>query len=123
MTLILAKQCDEKSILNALKAGRTIAYHANMLVGREELLKELFKESVTVEVVGEDKKNWKGRITNHSSLPYSLRWEGKKEGAVLGQSSATLNVKKDTKALDITVTNMFYGKEKSPVVSFKIKKP
>lgn len=123
MTLILAKQCDEKSILNALKAGRTIAYHANMLVGREELLKELFKESVTVEVVGEDKKNWKVRITNHSSLPYSLRWEGKKEGAVLGQSSATLNVKKDTKALDITVTNMFYGKEKSPVVSFKIKKP
>lgn len=122
MTLILAKRCDEKSIHEALKAGRTIAYQANMLIGQEKLLSELFKESVTVEVVGEDSKRWKVRITNHSSLPYSLRWEGKKEGAVFGQSSALLNVKKGTKELDITVTNMFYGKEKSPVVSFKLNK-
>jgi hypothetical protein len=120
MTLILAKRCDEKSIHEALKAGRTIAYQANMLIGKEELLSELFKESVTVEVVGEDSKRWKVRITNHSSLPYSLLWEGKKEAAVFGQSSALLNVKKGTKELDITVTNMFYGKEKSPVVSFKL---
>ena len=120
MTLILAERCDEQSIHEALKAGRTIAYQANMLIGKEELLSELFKESVTVEVVGEDSKRWKVRITNHSSLPYSLRWEGKKEGAVFGQSSALLNVKKGTKELDITVTNMFYGKEKSPVVSFKL---
>lgn len=122
MTLILAERCDEQSIHEALKAGRTIAYQANMLIGKEELLSELFKESVTVEVVGEDSKRWKVRIINHSSLPYSLRWEGKKEGAVFGQSSALLNVKKGTKELDITVTNMFYGKEKSPVVSFKLKK-
>ena len=123
MTLVLAKNCDEKSILNALKAGRTIAYHANMLVGEEKLLSELFKESVTVEVVGEDSKRWKVRVTNHSSLPYSLRWEKNKEAAVLGNSAATLNVKRGTKVLELEVTNMFYGKEKSPVVSFKIKKP
>jgi hypothetical protein len=93
-----------------------------MLIGQEKLLSELFKESVTVEVVGEDSKRWKVRITNHSSLPYSLLWEGKKEAAVFGQSSALLNVKKGTKELDITVTNMFYCKEKSPVVSFKLNK-
>ena len=32
MTLILAKKCDEKSIKEALFAGRTIAYHSNNMV-------------------------------------------------------------------------------------------
>ena len=120
MTLILAKNCDEKSIHNALKQGRTIAYHANMLIGREDLLTELFRASVSVEIVGETSKVLKVKVTNHSSLPYSIRWEGKRDGAVYGMSATVINVRKGTKELDITATNMFYGKGKSPKVTFKL---
>lgn len=120
MTLILAKNCDEKSIKKALEERRTIAYHANMLFGREEWLTELFRESVSVEIVGETSKVLKVKVTNHSSLPYSIRWEGKRDGAVYGMSATVINVRKETKELDITATNMFYGKGKSPKVTFKL---
>jgi hypothetical protein len=121
MTLILAKKCDEKSIHNALKQGRTIAYHANTLIGNEKLLSEFFGSCVSVEVVGESGNNLKVKVTNHSSLPYSLRWEKKREAAVFGLSSVVINVSKGTKVLDITPTNMFFGKNKSPKVSFKLR--
>ena len=121
MTLILAKNCDEKSIHDALKAGRTIAYHANILIGNEELLSEFFRSCVSVEVVGEVGNNLKVRVTNNSSLPFSLRWDKKREGAVYGLSSTVINVSKGTKVLDLTPTNMFFGKNKSPKVSFKLR--
>ena len=121
MTLVLAKNCDEKSIHNALKEGRTIAYHANILIGNEKLLAEFFSSCVSVEVVGESGNNLKVKVTNHSSLPFSLRWEKKRECAVFGLSSVVINVSKGTKVLDITPTNMFFGKNKSPKVSFKLR--
>ena len=120
MTLILAKNCDEKSIRKALDEHRTIAYYANLLIGQESLLAELFRSSISVEVVGETDKGLRVKITNHSSLPYSIRWEGKRDGAVYGMSATVINVRKGTKELDITATNMFYGKGKSPKVSFKL---
>ena len=120
MTLIFAKNCDEKSIKKALEERRTVAYHANMLIGREDLLTELFRASVSVEIVGETSKVLKVKVTNHSSLPYSIRWEGKRDGAVYGMSATVINVRKGTKELDITATNMFYGKGKSPKVTFKL---
>lgn len=122
MTLILAKSCDEKSIHKALNERRTIAYHANMLFGREDLLAELFRASVSVEVVGETIKGLKVKVTNHSSLPYSLRWEGKREAAVYGLSATVIIVRKGTSELEIKPTNMFYGKNKSPKVVFNLNK-
>jgi hypothetical protein len=120
MTLILAKNCDEKSIHKALNERRTIAYHANMLFGREDLLAELFRASVSVEVVGESSKGLRVKVTNLSSLPYSLRWESKRDAAVYGLSATVLDVRKGTEELEIIPTNMFYGKGKSPKVKFKL---
>ena len=120
MTLILAKNCDEKSIRKALDEQRTIAYYANLLIGQESLLAELFRSSVSVEVVGETNNGLRVKVTNHSSLPFSLSWEGKNSGAVYGLSATIINVRKGTKELEITPTNMFYGKGKSPIVSFKL---
>lgn len=120
MTLILAKKCDEKSIHEALKERRTIAYHANLLIGSEKLLSSLFKACVKVEVVEEGSKSLKVKLTNYSSLPYSLRWEGNKEAAVYGLSAVIINVRKGTKELEITPTNMFYGKGKSPKIFFRL---
>lgn len=121
MTLILAKNRDEKSIKEALKANRAIAYHANMLIGKEELLQELFKASVTVESLGSNEKNQRVKITNNSSFPYAIRWEGKKEAAVFGMGSAVIAVDKDCNKIELEIRNMYYGKNKCPKVVFKLK--
>ena len=121
MTLVLAKSCDEKSILKALKEHRTIAYRNNLLIGSEELLTELFKACISAEIVEETGNAIKVKFTNHSSLPFSLRWEGNREVAIWGHSASVVNLKKGTDVLDVRVTNMLYSKSKSPVVPVKLK--
>ena len=120
MTLVLAKERTDEAIYEAIKEGRTIAYHANLLIGGYKVLSDLFKACVTAEIVEEGSRQLKVQITNHSSLPFSLRWDGKSEGAVKGLSSVIIKVRKGTKVLALTPTNMFYARGESPVVSFKL---
>ena len=121
MTLVLAKKCDEASIHKALKERRTIAYRNNLMIGTEELLTELFKACISAEVIEESGNSIKVKFTNHSSLPFSLRWNGNREVAIWGHSASIVNVKKGTDVLDVRVTNMLYAKSKSPVVPVKLK--
>ena len=121
MTLILAKSYDEASIHKALKDRRTIAYRANMLIGTEKLLTELFKACISAEVIEERGNSIKVKFTNHSSLPFSLRWEGHRETAIWGHAATIVNVKRGTEVLDVRVTNMLYNKTKSPVVPVVLK--
>ena len=121
MTLVLAKKCDEKSVLKALKERRTIAYRNNMLIGSEKLLTDLFNACISAEVMEVQGKVMKVKFTNHSSLPFSLRWEGNRETAIWGHSAAIVNVKAGTDVLDVRVTNMLYNKSKSPVIPVKLK--
>ncbi len=121
MTLVLAKKCDEKSIYQALKERRTIAYRNNLMIGSEELLTELFRACISAEVIEESGNAIKVKFTNHSSLPFSLRWEGNREVAIWGHSASVVNVKKGTDVLDVRVTNMLYAKSESPVVPVKLR--
>ena len=121
MTLVLAKKCDEKSVLKALKERRTIAYRNNMLIGSEKLLTDLFNACISAEVMEVQGKVMKVKFTNHSSLPFSLRWEGNRETAIWGHSAAIVNVKAGTDVLDVRVTNMLYNKSKSPVIPVRLK--
>ena len=121
MTLVFAKSCDEASIHKALKERRTIAYRANLMIGQEDLLVDLFNACISAEVIEESGGSMKVKFTNHSSLPFSMRWEGNREVAVWGHSAAVVNVKKGTTVLDVRVTNMLYAKTKSPVVPVKLK--
>ena len=121
MTLVLAKKCDEKSIHQALKERRTIAYRNNLMIGSEELLTELFRACISAEVIEESGNAIKVKFTNHSSLPFSLRWEGNREVAIWGHSASVVNVKKGTDVLDVRVTNMLYAKSESPVVPVKLR--
>ena len=120
MTLVLAKNCDEKSIHKALKERRTIAYRNNMLIGSEELLSDLFRACISAEVIEVRGNSMKVKFTNHSSLPFSLRWDNNREVAIWGHSASVVNVK-STDVLDVRVTNMLYNKAKSPVVPVKLK--
>jgi hypothetical protein len=120
MTLVLAKNCDEKSIHKALKERRTIAYRNNMLIGSEELLSDLFRACISAEVIEVRGNAMKVKFTNHSSLPFSLRWDNNREVAIWGHSASIVSVKR-TDILDVRVTNMLYNKAKSPVVPVKLK--
>lgn len=74
MTFVMAKSCTEEDIKEALKAGRTIGYVANNLVGRQEYLAAFINEAVNCRVIAEDKK--KGEVvyslTNCCSVPFIL---------------------------------------------------
>ena len=120
MTLILAKDCTEESIKEALYAHRTIAYSANILIGEEELLTELFKACVEVKKVGTDWKKLGVVVKNNSSLPFAVSKDGKNEYVVPANGTAMVYVRRGDKVLNLTVTNMLYGVGKSPKISFKL---
>ena len=120
MTLILAKDCTEESIKEALYAHRTIAYSANILIGEEELLTELFKACVEVKKVGTDWKKLGVVVKNNSSLPFAISKDGKNEYVVPANGTAIVYVRRGDKVLNLTVTNMLYGVGKSPKISFKL---
>ncbi len=119
MTLILAKKCDEKSIKEALNAKRTIAYSCNMLIGKEELLRDLLKASVEVIPLGKTGKKQQVCIVNKTSLPFALRWDDN-ESALFGMSSLIIEVSKGQKEITFNVDNMLYGSDNSLKVSFKL---
>uniref|UniRef100_UPI004056FFEF PHP domain-containing protein n=1 Tax=Alistipes sp. TaxID=1872444 RepID=UPI004056FFEF len=122
MTLVLAERCDEESIKEAVRAKRTIAYFANMLVGSEELIIELFKASVEVEYLGINGKNKRIMVTNKSSLPLAISWGKGKEKALLGLSSIIFTVPRKNETVNIKAANMLYGKDLSPMITFELKK-
>lgn len=77
MTLILAKECTEEAIKDALLKRRTIVYSGGELMGEEKWLTELLNASLNVQNMGViSKKGVKYQqycITNTTSLTYKLR--------------------------------------------------
>lgn len=79
MTLILAKECTEEAIKDALLKRRTIVYSGGELMGEEKWLSEFLNASLDVQNAGvETKKGAKYQrycITNTTSLTYKLRYK------------------------------------------------
>ena len=121
MTFILAKNCDEKSIKKAILEGRTIAYHNNRLVGKEEYLAELFKESVSIEHKCDNKKETMVILTNKSSIPYTVKF-GKTEMIVHAMGAVMLPLPKGSKEAEFTVTNLICGGNKRVKVTLPFKR-
>lgn len=73
MTIILAKENNEKHIKEALKARRTLAYCGGHLIGEEALLTDFFNAAVTVQLISEDSKGTRTyALTNNSSIAFTL---------------------------------------------------
>ena len=77
MTIVLAKECTEEAIKDALLKQRTIVYSGGDLIGEESWLKEFFNAAIDCRLVKEDKDPKNGRrtfaITNKCSIPIYLR--------------------------------------------------
>ena len=75
MTIILAKECTEEAVKEALLKRRTIAYSGGELIGEEEWLEEFLNASIHCQLVKNDKKKGERTfsLTNMSSITYKLR--------------------------------------------------
>ena len=73
MTLIFAKENNEKHIKEALKARRTLGYCGGHLIGEEELLTDFFNAAVSVQLISKDSKGTCiYALTNNSSIAFTL---------------------------------------------------
>ena len=121
MTLVLAKKCDEKSVKEALVAGRTIAYQNGKLIGREEYLTELFKASISLEYLCDTYRESMVVVTNKSSFPYELKFE-KHSAVVHGMGAVQIPLSKGAKEVEFEVKNLFVGKGKNIKVKMAVKR-
>ncbi len=119
MTLILAHDCSEASIKEALFAGRTIAYYNNELIGKEEYLSDLFRQSVSLEHMCDDRDETRVVLTNRSPFPYMIKYAGK-EAIIHAMGAVQLTLPKSVNELDITVTNLVTGAGMRPKVKMPI---
>ena len=56
MTFILAKECTEEAIKEAILACRTLVYSGGCVIGEEKLLGDFLNESITCHLIKDDKK-------------------------------------------------------------------
>lgn len=121
MTLVLAKECTLEGIREALEAKRSLAMSGGYVCGDEQLLKDLFLASIKYEVVSTDKKGTRTvRITNMYSIPYQYKTSKNALPVdLLPYHSIQINVAKG-KNLNMTLTNMLCGADKSPKVTLEL---
>lgn len=114
-TFILAKELTEKAIKDALVKDRTLAYAYDNVMGPEELVSELFHNSVSMKVIYTSSKGEKTVVlTNTSSIPYYISRNGKGEGAPLYPfKSVSFKVAKD-KDLTFKVMNLWTADDAHP---------
>ena len=120
MTFIMAKSCTEEDIKEALKAGRTIGYVANNLVGSEKHLAAFINEAVTCRVVAENRK--KGEVTysltNCCSVPFVLH-RGKSIQTLAPFTTRNFTLKEGSQPRFV-VDNMWHANEQHPTVVIAI---
>ena len=120
MTFIMAKSCTEEDIKEALKAGRTIGYTANNLVGSEKHLAAFINEAVTCRVVAENRK--KGEVTysltNCCSVPFVLH-RGKSIHTLAPFTTRNFTLKGGSQPRFV-VDNMWHANEQHPTVVIAI---
>ena len=121
MNLILAEKRDEKSIKEALFAGRTIAYHNNKLIGKEEYLIELFKASVNISYSYDTNDATIVVLTNKSSFPYEIKY-GKRTSVIHAMGAVQVPLPKGTEEIEFVLLNLFSGDKKHPTTKMVIER-
>ena len=128
MTFILAKECTEKAIKEALLKRRTIGYSHNHLIGEQMWLEEFLNAAVDCKViaVNEKKEHRAFQLTNHCSVPFILR-RGKTIYTLNPFQSIRVNFGKDKKNgkyrnPEFVVDNMWTVGDAHPKMTIEIDK-
>lgn len=129
-TIIFAKDRSEKSLKKAMLKGQTLVYCAGHIIGAEKWLKALFNASIECKVVhvndvNEKKGNRIFQLTNHSSIPYTLR-RGKGVYTLKPFESLTIGFGKDKegnfRAPRLRVANMWHMDNQNLTLDIEIDK-
>lgn len=120
MNLIIAEDFNENSIHEALKAGNTIAYSNNNLIGKRELLQALFESSVDFKIQSASADKYHVSVINSSSLPYFLQI-GTKTYIINAMGSQQLTLPVGEYVVTVSVQNMWYGNDEHPSISVDLK--
>ncbi len=128
MTFIFAKENTEEAIREALLQRRTIAYSGNNLIGEERWLTSFLNAAVDCRFVKEsqDGNSHTYILTNHSSIPYSMRL-GTAIYKLEPFRSLNIVCKRDKKSGKIgtpkfSVDNMWHIDHQNLVIEFEIDK-
>ena len=126
MTFIMAEECTEEAVKEALKQRRTICYSANNLMGEESYLRKFINGAIRCTIISEDVK--KGtrtyNLTNECSIPFILR-KGKSAQELEGFQSLRFTVGKNKETgsyllPEFTVDNMWHIDEQHPVIEIEV---
>ena len=122
MTLVLAHDKSPASVRKALEERRTIAYAFNTLCGEENLLKDFFEASVSVEVLSRTEKEKVVMLTNNTSVQYLIQRKGQNPVHLDPHSAIKMGIGAKNKSLEISVLNMWCGAESHPKIALPLDK-
>jgi hypothetical protein len=114
-TFVLAKELTEKAVRKALEKDRTLAYAYDNVMGEKSLIEEFYHGSVSMKVAYTSSKGDKTVVlTNTTSIPYTLRRDGKGAGVVLKPFHSVSFIVGKGKNLNLTVANLWTADEEHP---------
>lgn len=132
ITLVFAKERTNEGIKEALMNQRTAVYFNDLLIGREQELRELFNSCVSVKTIDKaEDGSWVSiEITNNSDLPVKLRknnidknlkfpHEVNLKPKEISKIYIRINEPKDTIAVSFIVDNFLHKPNSGLLVSFE----
>ena len=128
MTIIMAKECTEEAIKDALLKRRTIAYSGGDLIGEEKWLSEFLNAAIDCRLTSKDKKGESRTFvfTNLSSFTYKLR-QGRTVHELEPFKTITLSFGRDKSSGELlspqfSVENMWHIDYQHPLINIKVDK-
>lgn len=111
MTLVFAKEHTVEGIKEALFAGRTLACFFNKVVGREDLVKELVRASISVTKLPNKRNMFE--IANNSDIEYHITY-GNRLGILLPNKVLRITLPTDRKVI---FSNCFIGEKQNLILN------
>lgn len=120
MTFVMAKECTEEAIREALKERRTIAYSGNQLMGEEKLLADFFNAAIVCQVLHKGKTGVQTlRFRNESSIPFRICYNNAIY-EVEPFKSVNMVYKGDAEKPKFTIENMWHIDYQHPEIVVEI---
>ena len=128
MTFVLAKECTEKAVKEALLKRRTLVYSGGCIIGELSWLSEFLNAGVDCRLIREDAEtgNRRYQLINNTSIPFVLR-RGKSVLKLEPFKSVLVSVAKDKKSgkpslPTYRIGNMWQENYQHPVIEIEIDK-
>lgn len=109
MTLVFAEERTSESIRKALFEKRTVAWFGDKMIGRENILSELFQASLKITETDVSKEETIYKVKNVADIPFHLSDGNGFEKTIPALSEALVSLPEDHDRFQ--VTNLIVGKE------------